>query len=163
MAGEAPTQMIFFIGAVIIATGVIGVLSVNAHSITAAYSMNSKTLASQLQTDITIINDPAAIPYVQVSSNYNYSFYVKNTGKNTLNPTAANMFIDGNYVNTTNRFQFDRCTIMDTSTSCTSSSSWYPTQVLRLNYTTAIPFSTGDHTVRVIAENGVADTLPFRI
>jgi flagellar protein FlaG len=149
MAGESITQLIFFIGAVVIAVGVIGVLTTNVQSITASYSMNSRTLADQLKTDITIINDPAAIPYV---SN-NYSFFVKNTGKNTLDPTTVNMFIDGNYANTTNKW-----TIMDNP----GSSIWYPTYVLRLNYTTA-PFTSGDHTVRVVAGNGVFDTMPFRI
>ncbi|MCZ7392699.1 MAG: flagellar protein G [Candidatus Methanoperedens sp.] len=152
MAGEAITQLIFFIGAIVVAVGVIGVLTTNVHSITASYGMSSQTLADQLKTDITIINDPAAIPY---DTNLdNYSFFVKNTGKNTLDPTAVSMFIDGNYVNTTKKW-----TIMDN----TSSSLWYPTQVLRLNYTySPSPYpSPGSHTVRVVAQNGVSDTLPF--
>ncbi len=148
MAGEAITQLIFFIGAVIIAVGVIGVVTTNVHSITASYGMSSKTLADQLKTDITIINDPAAIPYAGT----NYSFFVKNTGKNTLDNSSVNMFIDGNYVNVTGKM-----TIMD------GGSLWYPTYVLRLNYTKATPLSSGDHTVRVVAGNGVFDTMPFRI
>lgn len=75
MPGEGITHLIFFIGAVVIAVGVIGVVTTNVQSITASYSMNSRTLAEQLRTEITIINDPQIIPYV---SN-NYSFYVKNT------------------------------------------------------------------------------------
>ena len=148
MAGEAITQMIFFIGAIIIAVGVIGVVTTNVQSISSSYGMNSKTLADQLKTDITIINDPAAIPYI---SN-NYSFYVKNTGQSTLDNTTVNMFLDGKYtMNLTT-------TIMD------GGSYWYPTYVLRLNYsTTKNPtISSGDHTVRVVAGNGVFDTMPFR-
>ena len=148
MSGEGITQLIFFIGAIVIAVGVIGVVTTNVHSITASYGMSSKTLADQLKTDITIINDPAAIPYVGT----NYSFFVKNTGKNTLDNSSVNMFIDGNYVNVT-----DKMNIMD------GGSIWYPTYVLRLNYTTATQFTAGDHTVRVVAGNGVFDTMPFRI
>jgi flagellar protein FlaG len=147
MAGESIAQLIFFIGAIVIAVGVIGVLTVNVQSITASYSINSKTLADQLKTDITIINDPAAIPYVGT----NYSFFVKNTGKNTLDNSSVNMFIDGNYTNVTNKM-----TIMD------GGSIWYPTYVLRLNYTTTTALTSGDHTVRVVAGNGVFDTMPFR-
>lgn len=148
MPGEGITHLIFFIGAIVIAVGVIGVVTTNVQSITASYGMNSKTLADQLKTDITIINDPAAIPYV---SN-NYSFYVKNTGKNTLDNSSVNMFVDGNYTNVTNKM-----TIMD------GGSIWYPTYVLRLNYTPATQFTSGtDHTVRVVTGNGVFDTLPFR-
>ncbi|MCZ7357048.1 MAG: flagellar protein G [Candidatus Methanoperedens sp.] len=151
MAGEAITQLIFFIGAVVIAVSVIGVVTTNVHSITASYGMSSQTLADQLKTDITIINDPAAIPYDNNTDNY--SFYVKNTGKNTLDPTSVNMFIDGNYYNFSKNW-----TIMDKP----GSSSWYPAYVLRLNYSSP-GLSSGDHTVRVVAGNGVFDTLPFHI
>lgn len=147
MPGESITHLIFFIGAIIIAVGVIGVVTTNVQSITASYGMNSKSLADQLKTDITIINDPAAIPYI----NNNYSFFVKNTGKSTIDPTSVNMFVDGNYTNVTNKW-----TVME------SGNQWYPTYVLRLNYTTTTALSTGDHTVRVVAGNGVFDTMPFR-
>lgn len=163
MAGEATTHLIFFIGAVVIATGVVMVASTNVHSITASYGANSKTLSDQLQTDITIINDPAMIP---CDAN-NCSFYVKNTGKNILNPTAVNMFVNGTYVNLTNRFTsypFDRCAIMDQNISCLSNSSWYPTQVIRLNASATLLPAAGSgisSSVRVVAGNGVFDTMPF--
>ncbi len=148
MPGEGITQLIFFIGAIVIAVGVIGVVTTNVQSISVSYGMNSKTLADQLKTDITIINDPAMIPF---SSN-NYSFFVKNTGKSTLDPTSVNMFVDGNYTtNITNKI-----TIMEGGTI------WYPTYVLRLNYTTSTPLPAGDHFVRVVAGNGVFDTMPFK-
>ena len=147
MPGESITHLIFFIGAIIIAVGVIGVVTTNVQSITASYGMNSKSLADQLKTDITIINDPASIPYI----NNNYSFFIKNTGKSTIDPTTVNMFVDGNYTNVTNKW-----TVME------SGNLWYPTYVLRLNYTTTTALSTGDHTVRVVAGNGVFDTMPFR-
>ncbi len=147
MAGESIAQLIFFIGAIVIAVGVIMAVTSNVQSITASYSINSRTLADQLKTDITIINDPAAIPYVGT----NYSFFVKNTGKTTIDNSSVNMFVDGNYTNVTNKM-----TIME------GGSTWYPTYVLRLNYTTATELSSGDHTVRVVAGNGVFDTMPFR-
>lgn len=149
MAGEGISQMIFFIGAIVIAVGVLGVVTTNVQSISVSYGLGSKTLADQLKTDITIINDPAAIPYDSVGDNY--SFYVKNTGKNTLDNSIVNMFIDGNYINVTKKM-----TIMD------GGSIWYPAYVLRLNYTIATPLPSGDHTVRVVAGNGVFDTMAFR-
>lgn len=148
MAGEAITQMIFFIGAIVIAVGVIGVVTTNVQSISASYGMNSKTLADQLKTDITIINDPAMIPNI---SN-NYSFYVKNTGQSTLEYTTVSMFVDGKY------------TMNLTTTIMEGGSYWYPTYVLRLNYSTNKnpTISSGDHSVRVVAGNGVFDTMAFR-
>lgn len=148
MSGEGITQLIFFIGAVIIAVAVIGVVTTNVSTITSSYGISSKTLADQLKTDITIINDPNSIPWVLS----NYSFFVKNTGKNTLDPTAVNMFIDGNYTNIT-----DKWTVMQ------GGNTWDPTEVLRLNYTTGTQFSSGDHNVRVVTGNGVFDLMTFRI
>ncbi len=150
MSGEGITQLIFFIGAVIIAVAVIGVVTTNVSTITSSYGISSKTLADQLKTDITIINDPSSIPYDTVLKNY--SFYVKNTGKNTLNPNNVNMFIDGNYYNFSRNW-----TVMQ------GGNTWDPTEVLRLNYTTGTQFSSGDHNIRVVTENGVFDTMTFRI
>ncbi len=75
MTSETATRLIYYIGATVIATGIISLVSSYVGSIAASYGMGSKTLADQLRTEITIINDPQIIPYV---SN-NYSFYVKNT------------------------------------------------------------------------------------
>ncbi len=148
MAGESIAQLIFFIGAIVIAVGVITTVTSYMQSITASYSMNSRTLADQLRTEITIINDPQVIPY----SNNNYTFFVKNTGKTTLDPTAVNMLIDGSYTNVTNKM-----TIME------GGSIWFPTYVLRLNYTTGTHFDEHeDHTVTVVAGNGVSDIMPFK-
>ncbi|MCX9073324.1 MAG: flagellar protein G [Candidatus Methanoperedens sp.] len=150
MPGEGITHLIFFIGAIVIAVGVIGVVTTNVQSITASYGMNSRTLADQLRTDITIINDPEKILLV---SN-NYSFFVKNTGKSTLDPSTVNMFVDGRY------------TMNLTYTIMEGGSFWYPANVLRLNYSTALNpalSSSEPHTVRVVAGNGVFDTLPFKI
>ncbi len=148
MSGESITHLLFFIAAIVIAVGVIGVVTTNVQSITASYGMGSKSLADQLKTDITIINDPAAIPF----SNNNYSFFVKNTGKSILDPSTVNMFVDGNY---TNNLTYS---IMEGGTF------WSPTYVLRLNYSTLKnpSLSSGDHTVRVVAGNGVFDTMAFR-
>lgn len=148
MSGEGITQLIFFIAAIIIAVGVIGVVTTNVNTISTSYGMNSKTLADQLKTDITIINDPSSIPWV---SN-NHSFYVKNTGKNTLDITTISMFVDGNYTNVTNKM-----TIMETN----SVSPWYPTYVLRINYSTRINSPPYGHILRVVVGNGIFDTITF--
>lgn len=148
MPGESITHLLFFIAAIMIAVGVIGVVTTNVQSITASYGMGSKSLADQLKTDITIINDPAAIPF----SNNNYSFFVKNTGKSILDPSTVNMFVDGNY------------TFNLTYTVMEGGNSWSPSYVLMLNYSTSKnpALSSGDHTLRVVAGNGVFDTMAFR-
>lgn len=152
MSGDGITQLIFFIAAIVIAVGVIGVVSVNVQSISASYGMNSKTLADQLKTDITIINDPATIHMTRVGTLYRYHFYVKNTGKSTIDPSTVNMFINGTYAN----LNTANWTVMGTNTSL-----WYPTDVLRLNYTVSSPLNQDGNTIRVVAGNGVFDTMAF--
>ncbi len=154
MAGESIAQLIVFIGAIVIAVGVIYAVTSNVQSITASYGMNSKTEADQLRSDITIINDPEIIPRTAsgMITVYNYSFFVKNTGISTLDNSSVNMLVDGIYVNVTNQM-----TIMK------GGSMWYPTYVLRMNYSTKTQLSSGDHVVRVVAGNGVSDTMAFKI
>lgn len=146
MTSEATPRLIFFISAVVIAMGVIGVVITNVQSIAASYGMKSKILADQLKTEITIINDPQIIPYI----NNNYSFYVKNTGKITLGTANVNLLVDGNYINNSNK------TII-------GGNIWYPSDVLIINYTTTSRFGDmTDHNVTVVAENGVFDSMPFK-
>ncbi len=145
MTSEATPNLIFFIGAVVIAMGVIGAAITNVQSIAASYGMKSKTLADQLKTEITIINDPQIIPYL----NNNYTFYVKNTGKTTLGITNVNLLVDGKY-------------IPDLNKTIIGGNIWYPSYVLTINYTTSRFTRWTDHNVTVVAENGVFDSLPFK-
>src|SRR4030066_1142748 len=97
-AGASATQMVFFITSVIIALSVVGAMFLNIQSISSAAIVGSKTLAEQLKTDITIINDPEYIPY----SSGNYSFYIKNTGKEGLGIQYISVIIDGTIVTDSN-------------------------------------------------------------
>jgi flagellar protein FlaG len=97
-AETAITHMIFFIAAVILAMGVVSVLSVNVQSISGATTAGSKIMSDQLRTDITIINDPNEIPYI---NNENYTFYVKNTGRSELNIDYVNVILDGVLIQST--------------------------------------------------------------
>ncbi len=147
MTGDSTVHLIFYIGAIMIAVGIISVVTSYTGYITASYGMSSKTLADQLRTEITIINDPQIIPYV---SN-NYSFYVKNTGKTTLYNASVDLLVDGIY-------------IQNASTKIEKGGNvWYPSYVLIVNYTTGTRFTKNiDHNVTVVAENGVLDSMPFK-
>jgi flagellar protein FlaG len=65
-AETAITHMIFFIVAIILAMGVITVLSADVQSIVSSSSVNSKLIAQQMRTDITIVKfQAAAILFMQ--------------------------------------------------------------------------------------------------
>ncbi len=145
-AGASATQMIFFITSVIIALGVVGALFLNVQSISTAATMGSKTFSGQLRTDITVINDPEIIS----NSSGNYTFYVKNTGKEDLSTQYITVLIDGSLVPDGNLNK----TILN------GDAMWIPGDVLQINATVSI--GPGSHSLRVITENGVEDSFEFR-
>lgn len=145
----AVTHMIFFIAAVIIAVGVVGVLSVNVQSIMGATSANSEVVSDQLKTDITIISDPEVIPY-NSSSGY-YTFYVKNTGKSDIAPEYVDVILNGEYIQDKNL----NISLQD------SVGVWKPSGVIIINVTTDNQLGPGDHRLKIAADNGISDTIDF--
>lgn len=145
-AGTSATQLIFFITSVVIALGVVGAMFVNIESITSAAITGSKTLSEQLKTDITVINDPELIPY----SNGNYTFYIKNTGKEELNIKYITVIINGSVVpdENLNKTIISGDTILRTG------------DVVKIDV--AISLQAGSHNLRVITENGIEDNFAFR-
>jgi flagellar protein FlaG len=145
-AGASATQMVFFITSVIIALSVVGAIFLNMQSISSAAIVGSKTLAEQLKTDITIINDPENIP----NSDGNYSFYVKNTGKEGLGIQYITVIIDGTILTESNLNK----TILE------GDKIWLSGDVLQIDAKTTLV--SGSHNLRIITGNGIEDTLFFR-
>lgn len=145
-AGTSATQLIFFITSIIIALGVVGAMFVNIESITSAAITGSKTLSEQLKTDITVINDPELIPY----SNGNYTFYIKNTGKEELNTRYITVIINGSVVPDANL----------NKTIISGDTTWGIGDVIKIDAAISLP--AGSHNLRVITENGIEDNFAFR-
>ncbi len=146
-AGASATQIIFFITSVVIALGVVGGIFMNIQSISSAVTLGSRTFSEQLKTDITVINDPEMIPY----SYNNYTFYVKNTGKEDLSIGYITVLIDGIVVSESNL----------NKTVIGGGSMWQAGDVLSIN-ATITPLTSGSHSLRVITENGIEDYFDFR-
>ena len=139
--------MIFFIAAAIIAGSVAAALFINTQSVVDSVSIASKTLSGQLKTDVTIINDPEKIP----RSGDVYTFYVKNTGKRILPTEYVNVIIDGIIIPEADM----------TKTIVGGGSTWGSGDVLQIDVTYT-GLSSGDHTIRVITENGIDDSMDFK-
>lgn len=152
-AGTSATHMIFFIAAIVIAIGVVGVVTVNVQSLSSSTNIGSKALSNQLKTDITLINDPLIIPF----DGTNYTFYVKNTGATELTPSSVNILLDGS-MNTIDTWRIlDR----DGNTWESQAAVWKPGDVLEINLTQSLP--AGDHYLKVACENGESDSMKFKI
>jgi len=149
-AETSSTHLIFFIVAMIIAAGVAGVIYTNVNAVVNSTQSASSTLSKQLQTDITIINDPGNIP----KSGDIYTFYVKNTGKSTLTTELVSVLINGVYIPDDDVQK----TVIDGGITPV----WRTSEVLQLDVTYA-SMPSGDNDLRVITENGVDDFLEFTI
>lgn len=147
-AETSTTHLIFFITAMIIATGVVVVVFTNVNAVVNASYTAGNTLSKQLQTDIIIINDPNNIPQ---SGNIS-TFYVKNIGKSTLTTEFVSVLINGVYINDSN--------VQMTVIGGGNTTVWRTTDVLQLNVAN-VSIPSGDNDLRVITENGVDDSFRF--
>ena len=149
-AETSSTHLIFFIVAMIIAAGVAGVIYTNVNAVANATQSAGNTLSQQLQTDITIINDPGNIP----KSGDKYTFYVKNTGKSTLTTELVSVLINGVYIPDDD--------VQKTVIGGGTTTVWRTSEVLQLDVTYA-SMPSGDNNLTLTTENGVDDFLEFTI
>ena len=149
-AETSSTHLIFFIVAMIIAASVAGVIYTNVNAVVNSTQSASSTLSKQLQTDITIINDPGNIP----KSGDIYTFYVKNTGKSTLTTELVSVLINGVYIPDDD--------VQKTVIGGGTTTVWRTSEVLQLDVTYA-SMPSGDNNLRLITENGVDDSFEFTI
>ena len=141
-ADSTSTQLIFFIAATVVATATAGILSGVVVDLSGKATAKGKAFGEELQSEITIINDPSHVP------NNPAVFYVKNTGSTTLDWFNMTVLVDGSVVTTTK-------SLLDGETSFRYGS------IAQADY--AATLAAGDHNVKVVMENGVTDELKFRI
>ena len=102
---------------------------------------------NELASDITILNDPTNMVYE--SSTRNLTLYIQNTGSLTIDTSLVEVYINGTYRSTAS------------ATLLGGASSWQPSKSLQIIVTLYLP--SGDHSLKIIAQNGVSDSLSFRI
>ena len=143
-ASGGATELIFFISAVVVATAVVAVAANGIYDLTHGIEDRGEQVKDEMSTRIVIVNDPSAVPNDPVL------IYVKNIGTTTLNHNYISVFLDGVVVTDTT------LTLSGNRTSF-----WDPSSLLTISIDQDL--SSGDHTVQVTTENGVSDTLSFRI
>ena len=141
-ADTTSTQLIFFIAATVVATATAGILAGVVVDLSGKASIRGKAFGEELQSEVQIINDPAAVP------NNPVRFYVKNTGTTELDYLNMTVLVDGVIVSTTEALLNGEETFRYGA-------------VAEVTYVAVL--AAGDHAVQVVMENGVTDTLKFRI
>ncbi|WP_048151283.1 flagellar protein G [Palaeococcus ferrophilus] len=155
-AGGPASELIMFIVAVIVAGTVAGALAYVTNDIAHGINDRGAMMADQLRTDFAIINDPQNIP-VSGTGPYNYTFYIKNIGKESFafDSSSVQVFIDGNIMPPSN--------LTFTDTSGNAITSLNPYEVGQIIVTRGTALSSGAHKIVVVLENGKRRSLVFEI
>lgn len=148
MASVSASHMVIFIASVIIALSVSAVFTTQVLQVSDASRSSAEDLADKIRGDITIINDPASVPY----DGTNLTLYVKNTGSSVI-PVDSDLYdvlIDGQYK-----------TSINASLIKGSGESWSPGEVIEINVTDS-SISSGDYEVKVVA-GSAEDKMEIRV
>jgi archaellum component FlaG (FlaF/FlaG flagellin family) len=141
---EAITEMIFLIVGISLALSVIGTVIVSTERMNSAMGATSSQLYDKMSSKIKIINDPLSM---SGSPSKQLIVYVQNVGKTTLSTNAV-LMIDG---------EAKEC-----KEYMLEGEAWASSSVLCLEIEyPRLP--EGEHRVTVVAENGVMDSMVFRV
>lgn len=142
-ADTTSTHLVFFIAATVIATATAGIFAGIVTDISGKALMRGESLGSQIAAEIRIINDPAKVPNTP-----NTIFYVKNIGSVRLDAHNMTVLIDG--------------TLADVTVALLNGEATFrPGAIAKATYSSNL--AAGDHVVQIVMENGVTDSMRFRI
>jgi len=146
--GTSATEIIIFIGSVLVAVSVAGALGIASINMAAGFKDKADLVKDELETEFEIINDPDNIPL----SGTDYIFYLKNTGKNNFyfNSDTVSVFIDGQLVSPS-----------QLSFSSQDGISLKRSEVGQILVGSSI--SSGYHRIKVVLHNGIDREMVFRV
>lgn len=104
MASVSVSELVLFIAALLVATGVATTLTASVSDISQVVSERGNGVADQIATEVEVINDPGSPASIYNATSGNITLLVKNTGSGTLpaDPKAIEVLVDGNYTQVSN-------------------------------------------------------------
>ena len=144
MASGAVSETVLFIGAIIIATALVGAFGALVGNVADGIRFHGNVLGAELKTDIAVINDPLAMTTSPLT------VYVKNTGVALLYVNETTVMLDGEV---SGNKTYD---VLDSGNDLT----WRGGDVLKI-VVNDLTVSSGDHRIRVVAGTGVDAELEF--
>ena len=142
----AISHTIFVIAAILISVSLVAVFASVVNDFSHSIEDKSNRLSREIRTDIQIINDPTAVPYL----NGNLTIYVKNTGRTTIENDSVVVLIDGGSANIT-------------SFITPNGVRWYTGITANISVHAPDIELKGDHSLKVIVMHGTSDSIIFRI
>jgi archaeal flagellar protein FlaG len=149
MAAQAASELIFFVGAVVISASLVGVFFAAVTDVSDSIKGNAAATVSQASASITVLNDPAHVVYNNTSQNF--SLWVKNTGSTTLHVNFTIVLLD----------QFSIANNSYNWSFVGNHSAWTPETTVAFTLSGVNITASRDHFMKVIAEFGAADSQEF--
>lgn len=143
---EVTSSLLMFVTAMAVTAGAIGYLALAVQDLAGAGAEVGRELATELRTAVQVINDPAAMPLAPVR------VYVKNTGTEALDPNQTTLLVDGQV----------RSAATVSILNASDAGRWRPGEVVQVSDAT-LALLPGDHSLTVIVERGVRDSLKVRV
>jgi flagellar protein FlaG len=149
MAAQAASEMIFFIGSVIVSAALVGVFFTAVTQVSDSIQQNAHAAASEFESGVTILNDPSHVAYN--GSSQVFTLWVKNTGTRSLSLSHTVVLLDDRtFANDTYAVAF-----------AANATSWAPQVVAVFSLTNVTLPSGQDHFLKVIGEFGTSDSQEF--
>jgi len=149
MAAQAASELIFFIGSVLVSAALVGVFFGSVSQISDSINTNAGTAAAEFESSVAILNDPAHVPYNNTSQVF--TLWVKNTGTRPLSLNSTVFLIDNrSFAN--NSY---------TATFVGNFTLWAPQVTVQFDVAGVNLTAGRDHFMKVIAQFGAADAQEF--
>lgn len=149
MAGQAASEMIFFVGAVIVSAALVGVFFAAVSQVSDSIRENAAAAGWTLESSVKVLNDPTHVSYNNTTQNF--TLWVDNIGSRSL---SANLTV----------VLLDNMTFANTGYTWTLAgnfTTWGP-QVVAVYTLNNVNLTAGrDHFLKVVAQHGASDTMEF--
>ena len=149
MPGTSASQMIFFIAAMIVATAVAGVFITVTINLAKDIRKTADDTGGGFNTQITVINDPSAMPYNATASTL--VVYVKNIGSAVIDVNSTVILVNGTYFTKSNM----TFSLLD------GAKEWKREVVLQITLSNCT-LAAGDHSLKIIVQGTESVTFSFK-
>ena len=149
MVAQAASEMIFFIGSVIISAALVGVFFVSVSDMADSVTRSGAESAASLESRVTVLNDPTNVVYNATSEEF--TLWVKNTGTRSLSVNETIVLVDAQTF---------------TNASYASAlppnvTAWGPGVTVVFTLQGLNLTASSDHFLKVVAGHDASDTLEF--
>jgi flagellar protein FlaG len=150
MPGTSASHMIFFIASMIVATAVAGIFVTTVINLAGDIRDTADKNVIDFNTQITVINDPSAMPYNDTCSTL--ILYIKNIGSADINPETVLVALNGTYFTKANM----------TWQLWDGADAWRTEKVLEVTIYN-VTLAPGDHSLMVRVQGTEFTTFKFKI